>query len=286
MSRCSDASRARGEPLWATASTVRTFLLMEDPGPWGPQVLHSHRLPPELRAVLSDWRRQVGLRPLLIRRPGRSAPGPRRVFIANARFGWLQTTVVEELGELIDLDPSDALGRDGIGWDDHPDPVVLVCTHGRHDPCCATRGRPVAAAISGQYPGLLWEASHLGGDRFAGNMVVLPRGDYFGRLDGDDGVRVVRSYLAGELDLDHHRGRSTQSWPVQAAVSAARREFRVTGFDEVVPVGLDGGVVELLVQGQRWRAEVSETLREPELLTCSAQEPEPARSYEVVLSRR
>ena len=56
----------------------------------------------------------------------------------------------------------------------------------------------MAAAISGQYPGLLWEASHLGGDRFAGNMVVLPRGDYFGRLDGDDGVRVVRSYLAGE----------------------------------------------------------------------------------------
>lgn len=286
MTRCSDASRARGETLWATASTVRTFLLMEDPGPWGPQVLQSHRLPPELRAVLRDWRKQLGLRPLLIRRPGRSAPGSRRVFVANATHGWVQTTEVDELGELIDVDLSDAQGRDGIGWAPHRDPVVLVCTHGRHDPCCATRGRPVAAAIAEHRPDLLWEASHLGGDRFAGNMVVLPRGDYFGRLDAASGVRVVSSYLDGVLDLEHHRGRSSQSWPVQAAVSAARRRFGATGFDEVLPVGVERGAVELLVRGERWRAEVHEHLRPPELLTCSAEEPEPARDYRVVLSPR
>ena len=49
MTFCSDASRARGEALRATASSVQAFLLIEDPGPWGPQILRSKRLPEQLR---------------------------------------------------------------------------------------------------------------------------------------------------------------------------------------------------------------------------------------------
>jgi hypothetical protein len=51
------------------------------------------------------------------------------------------------------------------------EPIYLVCTHGRHDACCAVRGRPVAAALAAAYPERTWECSHIGGDRFAANVV-------------------------------------------------------------------------------------------------------------------
>src|SRR4029453_5830608 len=54
---------------------------------------------------------------------------------------------------------------------------------GRHGACCAERGRPVAAALAQAHPEETWEVSHIGGDRFAGNLLVLPNGLYYGRLD-------------------------------------------------------------------------------------------------------
>jgi hypothetical protein len=216
--RCSTASRARAEPLWATASTVESFLLIEEPGPWGPHVLRSLRLPDAVRAAMSDWQRRLGIRTLLIRRPGRAVPGASRVFVANTRHSWVQVTDLKDLAGVAALDLTGIRGNSGVGLQPHHEPVLLVCTHGRHDPCCAERGRPLAAALARTWPDLVWEASHVGGDRFAGNLVVLPRGDYFGGLDPGNGPGVVDQYLAGGLDPEFHRGRSSQSWVVQAAV--------------------------------------------------------------------
>ena len=43
--RCATASLGRADPLAGTASTVRAFLLVEHPGPWGADVLRDTRLP-------------------------------------------------------------------------------------------------------------------------------------------------------------------------------------------------------------------------------------------------
>ena len=42
-------------------------------------------------------------------------------------------------------------------------------------------------------------------------MLVLPHGLYYGRLDPVTAIAVAGAHLAGELDLDHLRGRA--SWP-------------------------------------------------------------------------
>ncbi len=90
----------------------------------------------------------------------------------------------------------------------HDEPVFLACTHGRHDTCCAERGRPVAAALSQTHPEVSWEVSHIGGDRFAGNVLVLPDGLYYGRVSPDTAPALVESHLSGHLTLDLLRGRS------------------------------------------------------------------------------
>ena len=49
--RCARASEARAESLAGTASTVRSFLLVEHPGPWGVDAL---------RDALLDYAEKTG----------------------------------------------------------------------------------------------------------------------------------------------------------------------------------------------------------------------------------
>lgn len=242
--RCSVASTGRGESLGATASTVSAYLLLEDPGPWGPAILHCLRVPEAVRARAAAWERDLGVRPLLIRRTGRAGragragPGPRRVFVVNTRHRWAQTALVEQLDDVADWDLRGATTPEGVGLDAHDEPLLLVCTHGRHDACCAERGRPVARELASRFGELVWESSHLGGDRFAANLLVLPDGDAYGRLDAGLAPQLVADHLAGRIDLTHHRGRGTSSWPAQYAERVVRERLDERGVGAVTGVVL------------------------------------------------
>ena len=142
-----------------------------------------------------------------------------------------------DIHEVHDLDV-EALGAGrSPGLTPHPDPVFAVCTHGRHDTCCAERGRPVAAALAAAHPDLTWEVSHIGGDRFAANALVLPHGLYYGRLDEASVLDWRTRTWHGRLSLDHLRGRSGLGTP--AAVRrgrAAPASRRVGDRRRAVPV--------------------------------------------------
>ncbi len=111
--------------------------------------------------------------------------------------------------------------------------IYCVCTHGKHDTCCAERGRPAAAALEAAHRDHTWEVSHIGGDRFAGNMLVLPHGLYYGRIDAVTALAVAGAHGAGELDLDHLRGRSGLPTAAQYAEVALRRDLAETRNDSV-----------------------------------------------------
>lgn len=270
--RCSEASLERGESLVATASTVSAFLLIEEPGPWGPEVLQCYRLPDAVRARCARWEREWGVRPLLMRRPGRTPPGPRRIFVVNARHGWAETALVDELDAVADLDLSGVRSASGVGLEPHPEPLLLVCTHGRHDACCAEQGRPLASALRAAYGDAVWECSHLGGDRFAANLLILPGGYCYGRLGPDAGVRVVADHLAGRLDLAHFRGRTTVPWVVQFAEQVVRERLGESRVDAVATRlaarGTSGAVVQVAVGDSHYLVDVEVDHAEPTLLTC------------------
>ena len=105
------------------------------------------------------------------------------------------------------------------------DPLVAVCAHGKHDQCCAVRGRGATAAIAAEYPEITWECSHLGGDRFAATMLVLPEGLCYGRVDSTESADLVRLYLDGRLDNRFLRGRTSLPHAVQAAQYFAREAY-------------------------------------------------------------
>lgn len=168
------------------------------------------------------------------------------------------------------------------------EPLHLVCTNGRHDACCAEFGRPLVAALAGRARGQVWECSHIGGDRFAGNLVSFPHGVYFGYVDAAHGPEVVARYERGELDLPHYRGRSAYSFVTQAGEAFIREATGLTGVDDLVFAGreaLDSDTFRVVFtdrSGRRHEADVRAG-REvvTQTLTCQANAPAQPRRYDL-----
>ena len=303
---CATLSRALTEPLHGTASVVRGWVLLEQPGPWGMEAVTESRLDRDLARALHRAAAAAHLRLLLIRRPGREAPGDRRggppadrgasqplaCFVAHtSRKGrWLERRRLDDPAELLELDMARVVAgeRPGFG-EEATEPVYLACTNGRHDRCCATYGRPLALALRASHGELVWESSHVGGDRFAGNLVCLPDGHYFGRVGPDDAERVVGLHRKGTIDLDHWRGCCIDPPVVQAAEWFARRRTGLAGVDDLALEGrghLPGGVDAVrfrLPDGTRLRVVLRATRdADPRPLTCHSARPESPLSFSLL----
>ncbi len=298
--RCSTAARLRGDALPGTASTVRAFLLLEDAGPWGVSALRDARLPEGLGPELLRRCGRLGIRPLLIRRDvprrgGTRAASTRRAVLAaypDPRGGWLESGTVDDPRELLDLDLGALAAGTGGLLARAAGPVFGVCTHGRHDACCAERGRPVLRALAAAEPEATWAVSHLGGDRFAANLLILGDGLYYGGLDPESVLAVAQAHRDGRLHLPTLRGRTCWPMSVQAAEVALRRHLdddRLGGIGLTGRKPLLGGddvAVRFTVDGAGlWDVVVRPIRGEPVRLTCSAQHTEPAlewRAFEPV----
>lgn len=292
--RCAASGLLRGDELAGTASTVRAYLLVENPGPWGVDAVRDNRLPEDVKRPLAAAARAAGVRLNLVRRHRQPAPRTGfRVFAAWADGAdpWLETAVLDGPADLLDLDLA-ALGEGrSPGLEPTDESLLCVCTHGRHDACCAELGRPVAAALAAAHPEQAWEISHIGGDRFAGNALFLPHGLYYGRLDAVTAVAVAGDHLVGHVDLDHLRGRSGWPMPVQAAEVALRRQLGETRVDAVrlVSQRRDGDTrhVVLAVGGVAWEVAVRTRAGDgTHRLTCRAGRENPVPQHEVLHVRR
>ncbi|MET9270054.1 sucrase ferredoxin [Kribbella sp. NPDC003557] len=290
---CAAQADLRHDALTATAPPAGRWLLIESHSPWPRQALTS--LQPssplqhssaegDLSGAVARRCRELGIRPVLVRRYGRvDRTGSRR---------W----------GLVDCWP----GREGARWGDLPtdehllevlagndpgqvsnEPVYLVCTHGRHDACCAVRGRPVAAALATAYPERTWECSHIGGDRFAANVVVLPHSLFYGHVPSARAVELAKRYDEGVVVPDLLRGSGAFNPPVQAAQHFARAAGHSPAVDHLLPQSLE------VLGENRWRillasthgpiaVEVSAHLDTVEArLTCAGSSPAQVRRFEL-----
>lgn len=262
---------------------VSAFLVVEHDGPWGTDIATAPRF--DEAAHLAEASRSSGVRVLLTRRHRRGDRGGRRVFAAHVPSVRMEAG---DVGDLRALDLTDLAAGRSLGLPPATAPYLGVCTHGRHDPCCAERGRPVAAALSRSHPELTWEVSHIGGDRFAANLLVLPYGLYYGRVGVEQASRVADLAMTGRISLPHYRGRAGWPMPAQYAEIELRRGLGLDAVGDVrlVSVGSSPeGLVEALlaVGDRRWRAVVRRSSSTPVRLTCRASLDNPVPSYEVNL---
>jgi hypothetical protein len=226
---CADLSRENEEPLAATASRIDNWFLIEYRGLWARDALTGSGLSDQVKRHLRD---QVGSVPhgrlLFVRRPDRRGRPELVAFTAASRPG--ETTVTRTNFEAYD----DLRGLDLLAGAPAGHPLFLVCTHGKHDPCCARYGRPLYEALRDELePDWAWQVSHIGGDRFAGNLVCLPQGLYYGRVDRETAGAVLDEHLAHRILMANYRGRSIFTFPVQAAERRIRERERLLGIDDL-----------------------------------------------------
>jgi hypothetical protein len=250
-------------------------------------VLRESALAPEVKRHLrAQLRALPHSRLLFIRRPDRRDHPRLAVFHARSseRGAVVSGVEIDDYRELLDLDFTAGSATP------LRHPLFVVCTHGKRDRCCAVEGRPLYQELCAQSdPGWVWQSTHVGGDRFAGNVVCLPEGLYFGRVGRLDVWPLLDDYLAGRIALAHYRGRSCYPFHVQAAERAVRTATGLTGLDELELVSADGRdgawTVRFRAGGEDHEVEIAEELGELAYLTCDAAVPRRPRRY-VATSQR
>ncbi|MEU0743118.1 sucrase ferredoxin [Streptomyces sp. NPDC006134] len=276
MSTCSTVSRDLEEPLAGTAATARTWLLLEQSGPWGAKALTSSHLDPALGRALEKAAKGTGVRIALIRRPGRhadcDASAERRVYAAHTVPGnaWVHGATITDPHQLLGLDFA-ALGRGdhrtfGAALDGRPHtggPLTLVCTNGKRDRCCALLGRPLAAELAASGVEGIWEVTHLGGHRFSPTLLVLPYGYAYGRVGAHAVKEILHGVREGRIVVDGCRGSSAWERPGQAAELAVRTATGEHAADALSVVRTEGAAPRWEVtvahsDGRRWRVVVAQ----------------------------
>ena len=277
--RCAPTALSRNDQRYGTAAPAARWMLIEHPGPW---VAHAFDASPTLVAT-AERANAAGVRAVLIRRPGRSEVADhRRWAYVDSRPGregiWWGTFAAES--DLIDV-PLEGRGEPSR------EPTYLVCTHGRHDPCCAIWGRPVAASLQAERPSATWECSHVGGDRFAANLIALPHGLYYGHARPDTALEIAKAYESSQVVPEWLRGRSSLPAPVQAAQHYARLALHEYGVDALRALAVES------IGDQVWRVRLAGECGEavvtvragraaPAMLTCTAGRAQSARTFELV----
>ncbi|MCC7130557.1 MAG: hypothetical protein B6D39_08385 [Anaerolineae bacterium UTCFX2] len=222
---CSDLSLQAGEPLIGSATPTARYVLLEYTGAWGAKALNESDLPEAVKRQIDSFVKGDPLaKALLIRQPGGVKALKPRLILASVdeHSPGLYGTVLENYTDLLDLDLSAffAGSREGIARLSD-DPVFLVCTNGRRDPCCARRGASVSNALANaaayqSFP-RVWESTHIGGHRFAANLIVLPHGLLYGRVDPQSALAILSTAQDGQAYLPNLRGRTVYPPPAQAA---------------------------------------------------------------------
>jgi hypothetical protein len=282
--RCAASAEKRLDDLAGTATHVTAFLLVEHQGPWGASAPRDSRLPDPVKAHLHT---HPNIKVLLARRHHRAHRGERfHVFLCFPARRLLLTTTVADPEELTGID-LDAVSRgEPPDWTPLARPLFGVCTHGRHDACCAERGRPVAAALTGSHPDETWEVSHVGGDRFAANLLVLPEGLYYGRMDPGTASEVAAGHEQGRVDIGRLRGRSSYPMAVQYAEIALRRHLEEDRLDALRLVRRQGPTSTFRRDGEEWAVTVRRSTSGEAQLTCSLERLSPVPVFEAIAITR
>jgi hypothetical protein len=273
---CSE--QAVHEPMIGTADQVDVWVLLEYRPVWKARALEQSQLAPATRAWLEAnlaALANAGLkaRPQLIRRPETDDDVVRLLVGVGGHL-------LEFSGRGYDF----LLGLDLVSVAADPGahrslerPRYFVCTNGQRDRCCARFGLPIYAMLRERVRERAWQVTHLGGHRFAPNVLVLPQAALYGRVSGVAVEEFVTTIEAGRLCIPQLRGRSSYPPAVQAAEAVAGRSdlqvIRVEGDELRACVTFDGpeGPVTVAVRRSDQPLDV--------LTSCGDDAPKPVYPY-------
>jgi hypothetical protein len=246
-----ESSLQAGEQLFGTASRIDAWVLIEYPGTWGRKAFEESEIPePVKRHVADSLSGTPNASVKLIRQPARREEQGLSCFVARSDEAdpRLYRFQLDSYDGLLALDLAALLTGDAAYQDAlTEEKLMLVCTNGRRDLCCARYGVVAYDALAEPGGDVVWQSSHLGGHRFAANVACLPHGLIHGRIGAGQGQTFVDVYFSNQVLLETYRGRSCYEPLAQVADYFLREQTGEHGIDayrllDAVELA-DGGVV-------------------------------------------
>ncbi len=287
---CSELSRQAAEKIYGTASTGQVWLLLEYPFAWGPQALHDSALSPTLKDFLNQTIKSVPRSRFLFIKQERACGETVSFFVVRARERepFIVRFDLSHYDQLAEIDiASVAAGKSLAAGSRRVEPLFLVCTHGKRDKCCAKFGYPLYKSLREQAGDAVWQSSHVGGDRFAANLICFPHGLFYAHVTTEAGRAIIGEYRERRVLLEKYRGRACYANPSQAAEFFIRAEADLRGVDDLRHLGCErtdaeGWRVRFLEKGAGITHEATLAYRESDFrsfITCGATEPKRVAQY-------
>ena len=238
---CSSFSTSANEQLYGTAPKTSFWLMVEYPHPPGNKALDESQVPEPIKMYLTDLQKSVpAMRLVLIRR---EQPGTNRriaVFasISTAENPRLYEFKISSYAEIRSIDLQSLFDREiEMPENIRNDSIFLVCTNGKRDPCCSRLGYPVYQSMAAQQGDWVWQTSHVGGHRFAANVICLPHGIYCGRVNPENSISLIRDYRNQRLTPNVYRGRACYEAHIQAAEYFFMEKTSINSCDAIQLLG-------------------------------------------------
>jgi hypothetical protein len=202
--RCSPWTQAQAVDPIGSAGSFDALLLVEWPLPWPKDVSDV--------PALADHAAHPGARLMMVVPQGEDHAT--RTVVHRWRTG---TNRLDGVDHRVPADEVPALLatllEDPQAPSDHlpsaagPAPLeVLVCAHGRRDPCCGRWGTILHAELLGWGDVRVWRCSHTGGHRFAPTAITLPDGRAWAYVDAPIVSDIVRRSGDVHALAEHDRG--------------------------------------------------------------------------------
>lgn len=239
---CAVASRARNEDTAGTLGYFDIGMFVEGTKPFPRLALKS--IAPMLHQLnIEAWQRfqetGKGLHPriLPIRRDRRNQSNSLNVFFS----------IPSHTGPNLQLrfdfsDHEDLIDFDLVELRDHPERYLdhrddtfrlLICTHGKVDPCCAVDGNAIYRLLRDRKDLELWHAAHFGGCRFAANVWCLPSGNCYGHVSAETIDELIEAERQKRIYPRGYRGRIGQPMHAAAAEYLVRKREDSWEFDDL-----------------------------------------------------
>lgn len=290
---CSDEARSRQENLLGSAPRADVWFMLEYNGRWGSQAFAESDIAAEVKDKVNAQLARIPRSRLLLIKQSDSQDDHIAFFaaISVAEEPRLYHFTLSSYKQLLELDlEAIADGRDKYADAVVSEHLLLVCTNGLRDKCCARNGVPAYRDLSSQFGAPIWQSTHHGGHRYGANMLAMPHGLSYGQVDQDGGVQAVQAYLDEQVWLDNLRGRTIYDQVAQAAEGLLRRETGLLGVDDLQFAGeqmLEDSLTEVRFTEHRSDAvhEIilrTRTSEEMIFVSCEGDKQSPLVTYELV----
>lgn len=282
---CSAASRYFREQLAGTAANSSAFILIEHFNPFPGKVIEAHfdkAWIQEMQALAKEYKGKA----LLIRNKKTNNKTCKITFVDCIKCRHF--SVETELENVTSIPLKKLIEDEHTHWE--TDTFFLICSNGKKDKCCSKFGYPVYKFFESFNADVkVWESSHVGGDRFAANVVVMPFGIYYGHVAVEDVGHILVRTLLRKIYKNKFRGISHRSF-FEQAIECHLREY-LQNYDLDFPfhthlINHSGNnyTVEIKIANQeRYIMNVEKVVIEyPHLLTCKSKNPEDIVKFKLI----